>query len=135
MLTGRAPSPTEAFRCLTNEEDGAAIRRLQRRWQRDGQGFIDGYIDSLTTSRWAWEEKNLAEEAPALLEQLKQFETSPGGIELLAGLARTPATRNTHDFMTFWRLRETTCPGWKRASGRRVRKGLCTIVAVRDAPR
>jgi hypothetical protein len=95
---------------LTGFEDGPVIRRLQRRWQRDGQTFIDAHVAGLKTIRRALEERSLEESAPEIYRQVKEFMNSPGGIELVAPYEVLPGARHTFDFFPIWRLRELNVP-------------------------
>jgi len=77
-------TPTEAFRRLVGDEDEAAIRRLQRRWTRNSQTYIDGVQQELRNRRWEIDAKALEENAPHIFEKISAFAKSEGGAEVLA---------------------------------------------------
>ena len=84
LVSGLARTPTEAFRGIAENEDEAVIRRLQRRWQRDGDTFIQGVQQGLLDRRWEFDARALEENAPELFAKVRALAQSEGGSEILS---------------------------------------------------
>lgn len=90
LVTGQAKTPTEAFRDIVGEDDSALIRRLQRRWSREGEQCLAGLQTLWQKQRWNREAVALEQAAPELFSRVRSFARSSGGREALTELGIEP---------------------------------------------
>ena len=112
MLFQGVKTPTEAFKRLTQDE--SVLRRLQRRWKRDGEAYLNHYKDQtrLWNDRWAHEAKALEHSAPDLFAKVKEFGESAEGKAILQfyGDAGKPAVLMSLGIVKLWELIQETSP-------------------------
>lgn len=119
LVSGRAGTPTEAIRNLLGPDDEAGIRRLQRRWQLDGQDFIDALQRQFWDQRWEMEARELEAAAPDFFAKVTAFAQSKGGTEVLAGEMRFPnSPLMSLGIMKLWELIERHSPLGAEAADR-----------------
>jgi len=82
LVRMQANSPTEAIRQLIGEDQDSELRRLQRRWSREGDAFIKKAQEPFFRSKWEKEGKDLKEQLPDLYEKFHNFAISTGGKKL-----------------------------------------------------
>lgn len=90
LVTGRARTPTEAFRDIVGDDNTALIRRLQRRWSDEGQQFLAELPRLWQKQRWDMEAVALEQAAPELFSRVRSFAQSSGGREALTELGIEP---------------------------------------------
>lgn len=84
LISGRARNPTQALRDLLGDADDNVIRRLQRRWTRDGEMFLSALQGSWFEQRWQLEAEALKKSAPEVFARIVAFAESEGGSQLLS---------------------------------------------------
>lgn len=84
LVAGYVATPTEAFRRVVDEDDEAAIRRLQRKWLASGRRRLDREVARIWEERWTHDLWSLWTNQPELYARLMVLEASPEGQAYLA---------------------------------------------------
>lgn len=112
LSSGGASTATEAFRTLLGIDDDAGVRRLQRRWRRDGDKFCQELRRQLLNQRWERDARALEESAPEIFAKVTAFARSEGGAEVLADEMKDSENSPLMSLglMKLWELTESNSP-------------------------
>ena len=112
MLRGRARNPTEAFRDILGDPDEHLIRRLQRRWLREGDRILAELQAPLWDQHWERDAAAFEKAAPDVFAKIRVFAESEGGAAVLAEMlpGRSQSQIMALGVVRLWELVEEYSP-------------------------